>query len=111
MPFVNVKFTNTNPSESVREYVEEHIGKLSNFLREENKIYVELETDPNFDGPKHRAEIVIQPNSEIFAEARGNDFHEAIDLLMPKIREQLLKEKDKKVSDRRWEGAERKGNV
>lgn len=104
-----INFKNTEVDDAARNYFMENIGKLENFLHEENVVHGELELESaHRTGPFHRAEISIMPNSVAYAEARGNDFFEAIDLLTPKIKEQLSRHKDKIVSDRRHDGAELK---
>lgn len=101
-----INFKNTEVDDAARNYFTEMIGKLDNFLHEENVVHGELELESaHRTGPFHRAEISIMPNSEIYAEAHGNDFFEAIDLLMPKIKEQLSRHKDKIISERRHDGA------
>lgn len=102
MPSVNIRVTNTKISPSIREYLNSNIGKLSKFLREENTVHVELEQEGKHrTGLIYKAEITIMPKSEVYAEAHGADFYEAIDLLIPKAKEQLTKLKDKRVSLRR----------
>lgn len=102
MSRVNIKVTNAKVSASVKEYLNSNIAKLSKFLREENILHAELEQEAKHKtGLIYRAEITIMPNSEVYAEAYGADFFEAIDLLIPKVKEQLTKLKDKRVSLRR----------
>ncbi len=109
MATVNIKATNTKISASVNDYIAKNIAKIEQFLRPEHKIHIELESEPKHKtGLKFRAEVTIMPGSEIFAEARGNDFYEAIDLCMPKVKKQLMRSKDKAISSRREEGAARK---
>ncbi len=106
---VNIVFKNTDPSDSIKKYIQENIDKLAHFLREENTIHVEFEADPaHKSGPFYRAEITIMPKSEIYAEAFGNDFFEAVDLLMPKIKEQLVRLKEKRVTERNRQGSQMK---
>ncbi len=111
MASVNLKVTHTVLSESVRAYAQKQIDKLQKYLRPENKVHLELGAETKNRGTKYRAEITIMPKSEVYADAHGHDLFEAIDLLMPKVKEQLLKNKDKVISDRRRDGAKRKGNM
>ncbi|MDB4940109.1 MAG: Ribosomal subunit interface protein [Candidatus Doudnabacteria bacterium] len=112
MANVNLKVTHTVLSESVREYAQKNIDKLQKYLRPENKVHLELGAESkNRDGLRYRAEITIMPKSEVYADAYGHDLFEAIDLLMPKVKEQLMKMKDKRVSERRRDGAKRTGKI
>jgi len=112
MANVNLKVTHTVLSQSVRDYAQKQIDKLQKYLRPENKVHLELGAETKSrDGFRYRAEITIMPKSEIYADAYGHDLFEAIDLLMPKVKEQLMKNKDKRVSERRRDGAKRKGNI
>jgi len=98
---VNIKATNTTLTPSIREFINDKLAQISNFIKEEDKIHVELEVNKKHKSGKiFRAEIDIQPRGN-YAEAEGNDFFEAMDLLIPKIKEQLTKAKDKRVSLRR----------
>lgn len=109
MASVNLKVTHTVLTDSVREYAQKNIDKLQKYLRPENKVHLELGAETKTrDGLRYRAEITIMPKSEVYADAFGHDLFEAIDLLMPKVKEQLMKAKDKKVSERRRNGAQRK---
>jgi putative sigma-54 modulation protein len=98
---INIKATNTSLSPSMKEYVQAKLGNLEKFIKPEDKIHVELEVQTRHkSGLVFRAEIDIQPKGQ-YAEARGNDLYEAFDLVVPKIKEQLTKAKDKKISLRR----------
>lgn len=98
---INIKGTKISLTPTVKEYVEEKLSGLEKFIRPEETIRVELEVDKKHSsGLIFRAEVDMQPHGH-YAEARGNDFYEAFDLLMPKIKEQLTREKDKAVSLRR----------
>lgn len=112
MPNLNIKATHTDLSQSIKDYVNKKMQPLSAFLRDENKLRVEMDIDPKHkSGLKYHVEITVNPNSEIFAEARGSDFHEAIDLCVPKIKKQLKKQKDKRISLRKKMGVKRKANL
>lgn len=109
MPTINVKSTDSGLQSSIADYLERKLEPLKKFLRDENDIHVEMDYSRDKSGLKYHVEITINPKSEVFASARGGDFHEAIDLCVPKIKEQLEKQKDKKISLRKKLGAERKG--
>lgn len=98
---INIKATKTTLTPTIKEHIESKLKSLEKFIRPEEKIRVELEVDKKHSsGLIFRVEIDMQPHGH-YADSRGNDFYEAFDLLLPKIKEQLAKEKDKAVSLRR----------
>ncbi len=109
MPSINIKFAESEPNPSTSDYLNKKLAPLMKYLREENSVHVEMDYGKDKSGAKCHVEITINPKSEMFAEARGSDFLEAIDLCIPKIKEQLLKHKDKRIALRKKLGSQRKG--
>ena len=98
---INIKATKTTLTPSIKSYIEEKIATLEKFIKPEDKLHVEIEvTSKKTDEPSFRAEIDIQPHGH-YAEAKASDIYAAIDAVIPKIKTQLAKQKDKKVSMRR----------
>ncbi len=98
---ITIKATNTTLTDAIRSTIEQKMSSLEGFLKPEHKVHVELEEDTRHkSGLFSRVEIQISP-SGYFAEANGNDFYEAIDLVLPKIKQQMTKTKDKRLSLRR----------
>lgn len=98
---ITIKAKNTTLTPAIKNFIADKLSSLAKFLKEEDRIRVELEVDKkNKDGKLFRAEIDIQPRG-YFADSRGNDFYEALDLTMPKIKEQLAKHKDKVITKRK----------
>lgn len=109
---INIKATNIALTNDIDEYVNKKLKPLNKFLRDENSLHVELAAESkHHTGPRFRAEITILPRPGIYADAAGEDLYEAIDLCLPKIKEQLLKKKDRTVSLRRRLGSKRKDIV
>lgn len=102
---INIKATNTTLTDSMKADVTDKVAVIEKFLKEEDTVYVEFDVDTRHkSGDIQRAEIRISPRG-YYAESYGSDVYEALDLAIPKIREQLTKEKDKKISLRRKLGA------
>ena len=98
---ITIKATNTELSDKDKEDIMDKLAILDNFLKPEDKIHLELEEDKKHNsGRFKRIEIHISPHGQ-YAESRGGDFFEALDLALPKIREQLKRGKDKKITLRR----------
>lgn len=102
---LTIKATHTTLTDAIRSDIETKLEPLESFLRSEDIVHVELEEDTKHNsGRFSRVEIHIQPHG-IYAESRGNDFYEALDLTVPKVKEQLARHKDKRVSLRRRLGS------
>ena len=98
---INIKATNTTLTDAIQDSIYEKMQSIEGFLKPEDKVYVEFGEDTRHkSGLFSRVEIRITPHGQ-YAEAYGNDFYEAIDLAIPKIKQQLSKEKGKKLTLRR----------
>lgn len=98
---INIKATNTTLTPSIKSNVESKLSVIEKFTKPEDVIHVELAEDTkHHSGQFFRVDIQISPHG-IYADSRGNDFYEAMDLVVPKIQTQLAKSKDKKISLRR----------
>ncbi len=98
---ITIKATNTTLTDAIKDNINAKLAAFEGFLRPEDKIHVEVEEDNHHkSGLFSRVEIHISPHG-YYADAMGNDFYEAIDLVIPKIKQQLIKEKGKKLSLRR----------
>jgi putative sigma-54 modulation protein len=101
---ISIKATNTTLTDAIKQNIEEKLKAIEGFLKPEDKIHVEVEEDTHHkSGLFSRVEVQISPHG-YYADAMGNDFYEAIDLVIPKIKQQLTKQKDKRLSLRRRVG-------
>lgn len=95
---ISIKATKTTLTPSIKANVTEKLSVLEKFLRPEDKVHVELEVNKrHVTGKLFRVEVTIHPHG-YFAEARGQDFYEALDLLIPKVKQQMVKNKEKRVA-------------
>ncbi len=96
-----IKATKTTLTPAIKTFIHEKVHGLEKFIKPEEKVYVEIEVDKkHHKGLIYRAEINIKPHGH-YAESFAEDFYAAMDLLIPKIKEQLIKEKGKKLSKER----------
>ena len=102
---INIKATNTTLTPTIKDNIYSKLAVLEDFLRTEDKVQVEIEEITRHkNGLTSRVEVNIHPHGH-YAESFGNDFYEALDLVIPKMREQLSRSKDKKISLRRKLGS------
>ena len=94
---ITIKATHLDLTPSIKQYVEEKVGHLGKFIvAQEAK--VELERDrKHHTGLVFRAEVTMIVGGKVMrAEERAEDIYAAVDLLIPKLKEQIGKFKDKR---------------
>jgi putative sigma-54 modulation protein len=99
---ISIKGTHLDLTLSIKEYVEDKIGGLSKYI-DAIDARVELERDQHHhSGLVFRAEVTMAVGGKVMrAEALGEDIYSAVDLVIPKLKEQISKFKDKKTTLRR----------
>ena len=94
---INIKATHVDLTPSLKEYIEEKIGNLEKYIVA-GEAHVEIARDKH-----HKTGLVFHSDVNLYvgdkimhAEAEAEDAYAAIDLLIPKLKEQIGKFKDKK---------------
>jgi putative sigma-54 modulation protein len=79
-------------TDSMRQYAEEKLTKLTRFYDRIDKIDVVLDQEPT----KHRLEVVMHSDHKttFVAQVDAGDFYEAVDLIVEKLERQLTKHKE-----------------
>jgi putative sigma-54 modulation protein len=96
---ISIKATHLDLTPSIKEYVEEKVGHLGKFIvAQEAK--VELARDAHHhSGLVFRAEVNLVLGGKLMrADAFAEDIYAAVDLVIPKLKEQIAKFKDKKTT-------------
>lgn len=96
---ITIKGTHMELTPALKKYVEEKVGGLEKFM---NKLEakVELDRDQHHNtGDVFRAEATLAAGGKVIrAEASSGDMYASIDILIPKLKEQINKFKDKRNS-------------
>lgn len=94
---ISIKATNLTLTPAVKKYAKDKVGMLEKYISA-MEAKVELERDrKHHSGMVFRAEVSIVVGGKLMlAEASGEDIYAAIDLVIPKIKEQIAKFKDKR---------------
>jgi putative sigma-54 modulation protein len=107
---ISIKGTRLTLTPSVKKYANDKIGSLNKYI-DVMEAKVELEREMKHkSGLVFRAEaMLIIGGKNMWAEARGEDIYAAIDMLTPKLKEQISKFKDKKTTVARSGARKAKG--
>ncbi len=97
---ISIKGTNLDLTQPIKDYVEEKIGHLEKYLGKIDQAKVELERDKHHhSGNVMRAEVMLIVGGKIMrAEASSEDIYASVDLIVPKLKEQISKFKDKRAT-------------
>ena len=94
---ITIKATKLKLTDSIQEYIEQKIGGLTKYM-DAMEAHVEIARDTHHQtGLVFHADVnLIAGKRVMHAEAEGEDEYAAIDLLIPKLKEQIGKFKDKR---------------
>ena len=97
---ISIKGTHVDLTASIKDYVNEKVGNLDKFITGPIDTKVEIERDRHHQtGNVFRAEVTMFVGGKVIrADAAGEDIFAAVDLVLPKIREQISKFKDRKAT-------------
>lgn len=106
---VQIKATNIELTEAIKEYVNQKIDMLQKFVSSENargavRVHMEVErtTDHHKKGNIFRAELQMQVNGVLLrVEKSTDDLYKAIDKVKDEMARQLSRRKDKVISGRK----------
>ena len=96
---ISIKGTHVDLTDPLKDYIVEKIGHLAKFIQA-SEAHVEIDRDQHHhSGLVFRAEVNLIVGSKVMrAESRAEDSYAAIDLLIPKLKEQIAKFKDKRMT-------------
>lgn len=98
---VTVTFRHVQPTDALRQYAEDKIGRVSKYLRRPMEAHVILSVLKK----SQRAEINLLANgTSLFSEEETDDLYSAIDLALDKIERQVKKLNAKRKNHQKSEG-------
>jgi putative sigma-54 modulation protein len=96
----NIKGTEVTITDELRSYVESRLAQTDKFLGDDSTAHcdVELAYEAVRDGHKYRAEFTVSSRGEVYrASEWGSALHEAIDLAMAELMQELRRNKEKRL--------------
>jgi putative sigma-54 modulation protein len=96
---IAIKATNLDLTDSIKAYVDEKIGNLTKYIQA-TEAKVELGRDRHHKtGDVFRAEVMLQVGGKLMrADHTSEDIYASIDMVIPKLKEQISKFKDKRTT-------------
>lgn len=103
-----ITFRNMDSSDVMKEYANEQLAKIEDFLAEEpTPVYIHLVFEPSKFREHHRIELRVKsPNFECYSdyEHEGVPFYDVLDRVIDVMYRELLEKKKKMVDSRKWVG-------
>jgi putative sigma-54 modulation protein len=97
---ISVAFRNVEPSEHLKNYAENRMGRLKKYLEEPIEIHLVL----SIQKFRHTVDATISSDGvKIKAQEETGDLYSAIDMVLDKIEKQVKKHRDR-VKDRKSDG-------
>lgn len=95
---ISIKGTNLDLTAPLKDYVDEKVGHLEKYISGLLETHVELERDRHHKtGDVFRAEVTMFAGGKTLrADVSSEDIYAAVDLLIPKLKEQISKFKSKR---------------
>ncbi|MGE5392730.1 MAG: ribosome hibernation-promoting factor, HPF/YfiA family [Candidatus Saccharibacteria bacterium] len=95
---ISIKGTNLDLTPALKDYVDEKVGHLEKYIGKVIEAKVELERDKHHaTGNVFRAEIMLILGSRrLRADHSSEDIYASVDMVIPKLKEQISKFKDKR---------------
>ena len=93
---VNITAVHFKTDKKLEDFIQEKVGKLSNYFEGVISSEVTLKLDNTLANENKIAEIrVVLPGSDLFAKKQSKSFEQATDTAVEALRKQLTKYKDK----------------
>ncbi len=91
---LHVTFKNCEPSDALRERLEQKLQKLAKYLREPIEAHVVLQVEKH----RHRGDVTIHSAGEILkTEVETDDMYVTVDQLMDRIARAAKRQKDRRT--------------
>lgn len=96
---IQLKGTNIDLTPSIKAYVDDKVGNLAKFIKAD-EAKVELARDRHHKtGDVFRAEVMLLVGGKLMrADCESEDIYACIDMVIPKIKEQISKFKEKRTT-------------
>jgi len=95
----NVKGTGLQVSDEIRTYIEKRLVQAEKFLKNDPTAHSDVEVEYRAsEDRKFRAEFTLSSEAKVYrAEAQGDTLHEAIDIAINELTQELRRTKQKKL--------------
>jgi putative sigma-54 modulation protein len=95
---LDIRAVHFDLNDEIRDYAAEKIGKLDKFYKNIIMAEIKLMGNSGVEAVEDKFEATVRlsvPGKDVYAEEKGRDIHEAIDLVERELQRQLKKIKDK----------------